>query len=106
MRAGLGAALSGQWGRPSLPRSPGGHSGDVVTSLFPCDFAKQAQLGADLFSHPSLHPPGVQLWTVVPLHTFWVRTDESAAVLPRGCCWPKQHIFKVYLLKNKASDSL
>ena len=106
MRAGLGAALSGQWGRPSLPRSPGGHSGDVVTSLFPCDFAKQAQLGADLFSHPSLHPPGIQLWTVVPLHTFWVRTDESATVLPRGCCWPKQHIFKVYLLKNKASDSL
>ena len=32
MRAGLGAALSGQWGRPSLPRSPGVYHSFLIHS--------------------------------------------------------------------------
>lgn len=101
MRASLRAELLGQWGWPSPPRSPGGHSGDVVSLLFPCDFGKQAQLGGDLFSCPSLRPPGVQLRMVVPLHTFRVCMDESAALPSRGCCWPKQPIFKCIFWKIK-----
>lgn len=106
MRAGLRAALLGQWGWPSLPRSPGRHSGDVVPSLSLYDFGKQAPVGRGPLPLSLSPPTGFQLWTVVPLLTFWVHMDESAALPPCGCFWPKRHIFKVYLLKNKTSDLL